>query len=363
MHGDGRGDDSGGFSIVAPAVAAVQGAAILSSTALQIPGRLLRMDLGSVDGGGHGRGPSVFVKLLLVPVFAYYVGLVVAMNTAVQVVDSEGLPHSVRLGMTPNFTACWKCLLQIDVALLCPLHFWLTLYDAARTPGGGHHQKADPHVSGWSPSHRQVQAIARERVDAAAAAVATLTRWEAIHFTMMTGPPFGSFVCNGFRQGSYFVPFVGMLLIGLMYVGQLKVRVFTRPRVAILRFRGPATAEFASWAVQLHLKVLVLAVLWSAYVAAYWYQQPILVPMDHPTQAQFKHPSLLGSFFFRISGLAQSAWDVSPVTPKTRGWPPYGTAARLCFTIPTLSVARVMPRSLVSGRHRGWACGKLVQTC
>jgi hypothetical protein len=301
-----RVDDAGGFSVVVPpAAAALQGASILSSsessrfstwTPMFASGRTAKKPAA----GGESYGPSGFVKLVVVPVFVYYVGIVVAMFIPAEVVDSGGVSHSVRLGMTPSFTGCWYCFLNIDMWILCPIHYWLTLYDAVRTPEDGHQPEVDPRVSGWSSSHRQLQANARDRVDAAAVAVATLTRWEATHFSMTVVPQMGVMIWNGFlSQGSTAVTLPAFLLmvLAMVFGGQLKYRVFTQPRVAILRFRGPATADFVWWAVQLELKVLVLAVLWCVYITAYWSVQPIFVPMDPPTQEQFPHPSAFDPFF------------------------------------------------------------------
>jgi hypothetical protein len=234
---------------------------------------------------GEG-GSQLLIWLITAPsVLAYLVPLILHW-VPVTVEDSEGVTHSVRLRLAINFAAPWITFWFVDMFCLCPAHFWLTLYGATR--------RVD-----WSGGRGN----ARCNVEAVAAAVESLTHTEAIHFCCTLVPTTVASSYAFMSQGDLFLGVGLVLFLVALIGGQWVFKILGQIRSGIVRFRGPATSDFAWGALKGSLRAATCAMLWGARCQGYWMDQPIILPVDMPPDNLLHPPS--GA----KSGYARDIWQ------------------------------------------------------
>ena len=158
-------------------------------------------------------------------------------------------------------------LLFIDLCCMCPAHYWLTLYQATR-------------LVVWDGDGSS----ARQKKEAIAQAAESLTGWERAHFLLTLLPPFVAYMVVQGRYHNYLpLAILGVFLIGLLGTQQF-LNALTRPRTAIVKFRGPETATFAWRCVKTCLGVAFLSATFVASCLSYWLiDQPYILPIDTPS--------------------------------------------------------------------------------
>jgi hypothetical protein len=210
-----------------------------------------------------GDGSAMFAWCLTAPVVLYYLAIFILHWVPADVTDSAGTTHKVRMRLTANFIAPWWTLWACDLFMFCPAHYWLTLYSVTRAVDWKRHGNA------------------RGTVEAVAAAVQGLTRAEAVHFSVTFFPINLSMTIAFFRLKYYWPATVFLLINIFMFTGQRLFELLGRPRAAIVRFRGPATEEFAWSAMKQSLGAAVLMLLWCLRFLSYWLGEPYILPVAH----------------------------------------------------------------------------------
>jgi hypothetical protein len=181
-----------------------------------------------------------------------------------EVTDSEGFTHSVRRRLTANFDRGIAFLFPIDLFCLCPAHYFLTLYDATRAVE-------------W-----QGHGSARDKVEAVAEELGSLTRAEAIHFTVTLVPVFGALALHSVVISDWQSAFLCSFFVAVFVCGQRFYGLLGRPRAAIVRFRGPGTAAYAWGALKGTLVLAVLFLIWSARGGQFWIDEPTMLMVEPP---------------------------------------------------------------------------------
>jgi hypothetical protein len=236
-----------------------------------------RMEHSDESSGRAGRsgGPGLLVWSLTAPSVLFYLMFFIMHWVPAAVTDSEGFTHSVRRRLTANFFVPWFLVFVIDIACLCPAHYWLTLYDATNTlewKGYGN---------------------ARGKVEVVAAAVGSLTRAEAIHFTSTLSPLFIGVIIDAVRseEKKWFFAVFSLVILVVLLGGQRFFGLVGRPRAAIVRFRGPATPDYAWSALKGSLLFGLCVVVWGARCLQFWIDEPNLLFVAAPTNEMLEHPT------------------------------------------------------------------------
>lgn len=256
---------------------------------------------------GRLRGRAAII-LLLIFTFPTLCIIAVAfaawMHPGVELVDSAGTVHMARLHKTINFSAP---ILSVGLLGACSstfiAHLWFTLMniavelrldDPATDAEGGMH--ASRRQSTTDRNGEGIEAVPgaslHHRVEIAAKAALSLTGWEICHF-FVGWLSILLLVVHLALDRQYTAALGWGLLPFLMVFLQKKYKLFGRPRSAIVFYRGRETKAFALWAMQSSLMATFLVVIAVARCSVFWIQQPVILPVDHPPQAEVQHPVVL----------------------------------------------------------------------
>ena len=228
------------------------------------------------------------------PIMLCYVALVIANLMSVTITDSHGSPHSVRLLVTANFMSPWKIFYAMSLWCFCPAHYWLTLYDATRAVEWNRHGNA------------------RETVEHVATAVERFTWLEAVHWSIALFPVYVAAGAGYYHNGVILTPVVATVESAIFLGGQIFWQFWSHPRGTIVRFRGPATANFAWQAMKANLFVALVVLVCAVHPIRFWLDEPILLPVDPPncngsagvgvgpdcSDTIHPHPAGLGDLYF-----------------------------------------------------------------
>jgi|EP01047_Picozoa_sp_COSAG01_P058344 hypothetical protein len=229
---------------------------------------------------------SLLICFLCAPVIAYYLGYGIAHFTSSTLVDSEGCEHRVRQRLVSSFGIPWLTLFVIDFLCLCPAHYWLTMYSKT-------------HAVAWARHGN-----ARDIVEDVATSLDRLTLAETLHFSCALMPILIGLAVDNAMRGDWQYALIIGLVMGVFAGGQLIFGLLSRPRSAIVRFRGPGTPAFAWGALKGSLGSALCILLWGMRGAAWWMDHPVL-PVRPPAGAQATgvlqhHPLVEGSYLIDL---------------------------------------------------------------
>eukprot|EP01050_Picozoa_sp_SAG11_P029430 SAG11_NODE_8286_length_1034_cov_0.985027_1_plen_344_part_11 len=182
----------------------------------------------------------------------------------IEVTDSAGFTHTMRMRLTANVVGPLTIIFFIDLLCLCPAHYWLTLYDITRDVNWNRHGNA------------------RITVESVASAADGLSHTELLHFSSIFYPSLLTFMYHQYSSGNWQQASMIAVVLAVVTGGQRFFGVISGPRAAIVRFRGPATQQFAFASMRNSVIVAVLCLFWCARGVGYWMDEPWILPVLPP---------------------------------------------------------------------------------